>query len=129
MRARTFGWAGGRNSSEENVPSTLGHVRFCKNSSLFLGEMESVFLYTEGSFNMWVYLGRNGLFYNPLHQDIPNLNGSYAVHAAVAGKNIKAMKLLTGDKNIHTSKDVWGPQSLDQKLESNGMTKSKSWIN
>lgn len=38
--------------------------------------------------------------------DIPNLNGSYAVHAAAAGKNIKAMKMLTGDKNVHTSKDV-----------------------
>eukprot|EP00435_Cladocopium_sp_Y103_P075989 s50_g72.t1 len=38
--------------------------------------------------------------------DIPNHNGSYAVHAAAAGKNIKAMKMLTGDKNMHTSKDV-----------------------
>ena len=26
-----------------------------------------------------------------------------------AGAQIKAMKMLTGDKNVHTSKDVWEP--------------------
>lgn len=38
--------------------------------------------------------------------DIPNQNGSYAVHAAVAGKNIKALQMLTSDKSTHTSKEV-----------------------
>lgn len=39
--------------------------------------------------------------------DIPNQNGSFAVHAAVNGKNIRAMKMLSGDKSKHTSKQVF----------------------
>ena len=36
--------------------------------------------------------------------DIRNEKGSYAVHAAVSGRNVPAMKLLSGEKSSQTSR-------------------------